>query len=84
MSPSINLETTYYIKTDNFLLKASGSIEKFKGYKKIYNFKEKMDNEQQLPNLSENEKLTKSNISIKQNFTKPPNRYSEAGLIKKT
>ena len=42
-----------------------------------------MDNEQQLPNLSENEKLTKSNISIKQNFTKPPNRYSEAGLIKK-
>jgi DNA topoisomerase-1 len=83
MSPSINLETTYYIKTDNFLLKASGSIEKFKGYKKIYNFKEKMDNEQQLPNLSENEKLTKSNISIKQNFTKPPNRYSEAGLIKK-
>ena len=33
--------------------------------------------------LSENEKLTKSNISIKQNFTKPPNRYSEAGLIKK-
>ena len=83
MSPSINLETTYYIKTDNFLLKASGSIEKFKGYKKIYNFKEKTDNEQQLPNLSENEKLTKSNISIKQNFTKPPNRYSEAGLIKK-
>ncbi len=83
MSPSINLETIYYIKTDNFLLKASGSIEKFKGYKKIYNFREKMDDEQQLPNLSENEKLTKSQISIKQNFTKPPNRYSEAGLIKK-
>ncbi len=83
MSPSINLETIYYIKADNFLLKASGSIEKFKGFKKIYNFKEKMDDEQQLPNLSENEKLTKSNISIKQNFTKPPNRYSEAGLIKK-
>ena len=34
MSPSINLETTYYIKSKNFLLKASGSIEKFSGFKK--------------------------------------------------
>ena len=35
MSPSINLETTYYIKTDNFLLKASGSIENLKDIKKF-------------------------------------------------
>ena len=27
--------------------------------------------------------LHQHNIDIKQNFTKPPNRYSEAGLVKK-
>ena len=35
MKPSINLETTYFIKSDRFLLKAHGSIEKFKGFKNI-------------------------------------------------
>ena len=35
MEPSINLETTYYIKGENFLLKVSGSIEKFKGFKSL-------------------------------------------------
>ena len=27
--------------------------------------------------------MNKSKVDIKQNFTKPPNRFSEAGLIKK-
>ena len=34
MSPSINLETTYYIKTIIFV-KGISSIEKFKGYKNL-------------------------------------------------
>ena len=83
MSPSINLETTYYIKSENFLLKASGSIEKFSGFKKVYNFSEKDNEIQTLPELPQNTKLDQCNIDIKQNFTKPPNRYSEAGLVKK-
>ena len=83
MSPSINLETTYYIKSENFLLKASGSIEKFSGFKKVYNFSEKNNEIQTLPELPQNTKLDQHNIDIKQNFTKPPNRYSEAGLVKK-
>ena len=83
MSPSINLETTYYIKSENFLLKASGSIEKFSGFKKIYNFSEKDNEIQTLPELEQNAKLNQFKIDIKQNFTKPPNRYSEAGLVKK-
>ena len=51
MSPSINLETTYYIKSENFLLKASGSIEKFSGFKTVYNFFEKDNEIQTLPEL---------------------------------
>ena len=44
----------------------------------------KKDNKMQtLPELPQNTKLDQYNIDIKQNFTKPPNRYSEAGLVKK-
>ena len=83
MEPSINLETTYYIKGDEVLLKANGSIEKFKGFKSVYNYQEKDEDEQKLPELNLKDKLHQSNIETKQNFTKPPNRYSEAGLVKK-
>ena len=83
MEPSINLETTYYIKGDKVLLKANGSIEKFKGFKSVYNYQDRNDDQQTLPELNLKDKLDQSKIEIKQNFTKPPNRYSEAGLIKK-
>ena len=83
MEASINLETTYYIKGDEILLKSSGSIEKFKGFKSVYNYQEKNEDEQKLPELSLKEKLHQSKLETKQNFTKPPNRYSEAGLVKK-
>ena len=83
MEQSLSLETTYYIKGEEILLKAGGSIEKFKGFKSVYNYQEKNENEQKLPNLNIKDKLLQKKIDIKQNFTKPPNRYSEAGLIKK-
>ena len=83
MEPSINLETTYYIKGDEVLLKANGSIEKFKGFKSVYNYQDRNDDQQTLPELNLKDKLNQSKIEIKQNLTKPPNRYSEAGLIKK-
>ncbi len=83
MTPSVSLETTVYFKSNNFLLKASGSIPKFQGFKKIYNYLDKKEDSQNLPDLRENDKLSIQNLEVKQNFTKPPNRYSEAGVIKK-
>ena len=83
MEASINLETTYYIKGDEVLLRSSGSIEKFKGFKSVYNYQDKHEDEQKLPELSLKDKLHQSQLETKQNFTKPPNRYSEAGLVKK-
>ena len=52
MEPSINLETTYYIKGDEVLLKANGSIEKFKGFKSVYNYQDRNDDQQTLPELN--------------------------------
>ena len=83
MKPSKSLETLYYLKSEDFLLKASGSIKIFDGFKKIYDFSDSKDESQILPNLEKDEKLEVKKLGIKQNFTKPPNRYSEAGLIKK-
>ena len=83
MEPSINLETTYYIKGDEVLLKANGSIEKFKGFKSVYNYQDKDEEEQTLPELNLKDTLHQCKIETKQNFTKPPNRYSEAGLVRK-
>ena len=83
MNSSKNLETTYFIKGENFKLKANGSIQVFDGFKKIYDYSDKSDEQQNLPSLSEGDELKLVNIEIKQNFTKPPNRFSEAGLIKK-
>ena len=57
-------------------------IEKFNDSSLYIIIKKKNENEQKLPNLNIKDKLLQK-IDIKQNFTKPPNRYSEAGLIKK-
>ena len=83
MSQSKSLETSYFISGDQFLLKSTGSIEIFEGFKKVYNYSDKSEKAQNLPNLTEGDILKINNIETKQNFTKPPNRFSEAGLIKK-
>lgn len=83
MNQSKNLETTYFIKGESIILKSSGSVPIFDGFKKIYNYSDKADTEQSLPNLMKGDKIQIDKVNIKQNFTKPPNRYSEAGLIKK-
>ena len=83
MAQSKSMETTYLFKGEDFILKSNGSVQIFEGYKKIYNYSDNNDEQQQLPDLRTGDNLYISNIEIKQNFTKPPNRYSEAGLIKK-
>ena len=83
MAQSINLETIVFIQSKNLKLKAGGSILKFKGFKEVYNFLDNTDDVQILPQISKNQPLVLKNIEVKQTFTKPPNRYSEAGLIKK-
>ncbi len=83
MSSSINLETTFKIKSSKVFLKATGNIPKFKGFKEIYNFSENNDELQDLPDCKNKENLYLIDVNSKQNFTKPPNRFSEAGLIKK-
>ena len=67
--------------------KASGSKVTFPGYLAIYeettdDAKEDDDTGVKLPKLETGDKLNLNKIEDKQNFTQPPQRYTEATLIK--
>ncbi|MDD4358784.1 MAG: type I DNA topoisomerase, partial [Candidatus Pacebacteria bacterium] len=68
------------IKANNYTFEAHGSILKFDGFLKIYKMKIE---ENELPELSEKEKLDLKELLKEQHFTEPPARYTEASLIKK-
>jgi DNA topoisomerase-1 len=72
-------ETQFDVKNGTYLFVTKGEIVKFKGFLAML----KNDSEQTvLPQLQEKEVLQLLKIDDKQNFTKPPARYSEASLVK--
>ncbi len=76
------------ISADKYILKTSGAKMKFKGFTILYNEvvenpdKDDVENIPSLPDLEEGDVLDKKSLESKQHFTAPPQRYSEAALIK--
>ncbi len=72
------------IKTDKYVLKATGSNVKFDGFMAVYvesvDFIE--EKEGKIPKIEEGQSLLFKGIDPKQHFTQPPARYTEASLIK--
>ncbi|MEW6087790.1 MAG: type I DNA topoisomerase [bacterium] len=85
MSAAVYDQTTVTIKAGRFSFRATGLVEKFKGFTVLYEEK-KDDNEDdktgKLPVLAKDELLVLTEIRPGQHFTKPPARYTEATLIK--
>jgi DNA topoisomerase-1 len=76
----------YHLKNpkEDIGLRASGSILTFDGFYKIYKDEnEENDENKLLPKIELNSKLNVSNVDLKQHFSEPPARYSEATLVKK-
>ena len=72
------------VKADGFLFKTSGSKLIFDGFLKVLQLRPLHDQDVNLPdNLQTGDELQLKDVELDQNFTKPPNRYTEAGLIKK-
>ena len=72
-------ETQFNVKNGDYLFVSKGEVVKFKGFLAVL----KSDGEQViLPQLQEQEILQLLKTDDKQNFTKPPPRYSEASLVK--
>ncbi len=91
MNPAIFDATTIDIKAGNYLFRATGSIIKFDGFRRIYMegkddaaVDEKDANEENvsLPLLKEGDVLDLRKLEPKQHFTQPPPRYNEATLVK--
>lgn len=81
MPEAILDSTIIEIDAENTIYKfrAAGQILQFDGYLKV--FPEK-SNDVELPALDQGEKLKLIKLDGQQHFTKPPARYSDAGLVK--
>lgn len=73
-------KTTVKISTPTeFIFEGKGEVITFDGFLKVYGrFKES-----ELPKISVGDKLTAASIIAKQNYAKPPARYTEGSLVKK-
>ena len=84
MNPQLVEETVINVKSENSKLRVSGTAEIFDGFRKIYESSgNKNDSERHLPIFTDKENLNFLEFKCDQHFTKPPNRFSEAGLIKR-
>ncbi len=72
-------ETNFEILNGDYMFQTKGEVIKFKGFMELTAPKEKID---LLPNIEEGEILKLLKLDQKQNFTKPPARYTEASLVK--
>lgn len=62
-----------------YQFRATGQVLEFDGYLKVYPERSK---ELELPKLKPAEELKLLNLNKEEHFTKPPARYSDAGLVK--
>ena len=80
MADSKILSTTILLDNNNYEFKATGTIETFDGFLKVYRPYYSTSDEE-LPNISEGDILTTDKVNSEQKFTKPKPRYTEATLI---
>ena len=85
MSQAIFDTVTVDIDADKYNFRASGQTLRFKGFMALYvesKDQEEKEEDGQIPELNEGEKVEKKNIESIQSFTQPPARYTEASLVK--
>jgi DNA topoisomerase I len=93
MLPAIFDQTTIDISAGDYTFRATGSVQKFDGYLRVYQIPasiadredEEKDDEGEgkaLPRVEEGQNLRLDQIRPDQHFTEPPPRYTEATLVK--
>src|SRR6266403_1661001 len=91
--PAVFDQTTIDISAGDYTFRATGSVQKFDGYLRVYQLPvanaDREDDEKSdegegnaLPRVSEGQILNLSAIRPEQHFTEPPPRYTEATLVK--
>ncbi len=93
MLPAVFDQTTIDINVGDYTFRATGSVQKFDGYLRVYQLPasnadredEEKDEEgegKRLPPVTEGQALRLDQIRPDQHFTEPPPRYTEATLVK--
>src|ERR1700731_110683 len=93
MLPAIFDQTTIDISAGDYTFRATGSVQKFDGYLRVYQLPvavaDREDDERDdegegktLPRVEEGQVLRLDQIRPDQHFTDPPPRYTEATLVK--
>ncbi|MDD2217599.1 MAG: type I DNA topoisomerase [Eubacteriales bacterium] len=82
MAPSVFFSVSAEIHNGDYKFKATGSKLLFDGYRKVYKQSDDDEDAKMLPELKEGESLNCKELNSEQNFTQPPARFTEAGLIK--
>jgi DNA topoisomerase-1 len=82
MKEAIYDETTIDVSASSYLLRASGQVIKFDGWKKVMPSKLDELGQVTLPEVVVGEALNLVKVIPQQKFTEPPARYNEASLIK--
>lgn len=81
MSNAVDTQMTVTFKNNDTIWKVTYTKNKFKGYLEadVYSKKEELET---LPSFSEGEEIKGFDVELKELFTKPKSRYTEATLIK--
>ena len=88
MTPALFDQTTIDIGAGRFIFRATGSVQKFDGFLKLYQegrdekTEEEDEAERSLPRVTGGETLALRKIAPEQHFTEPPPRFTEATLVK--
>jgi DNA topoisomerase I len=87
MMPALFDQTTIDIQAGRFIFRATGSVQKFDGFLKVYQEgrdekTEDDEDERTLPLVAKGETLALNKIDPEQHFTEPPPRFTEATLVK--
>jgi DNA topoisomerase-1 len=93
MLPAILDQTTIDISAGDYTFRATGSVQKFDGFLRVYQMPasnaDREDDEKDdegegkaLPRVTEGQTLRLDQIRPEQHFTEPPPRYTEATLVK--
>ena len=91
MNPAIFDGTTIDIQAGTYLFRATGSVMKFQGFRRVYmegrddpatDERESDEEDASLPDVKEGDTLNLRKLEPKQHFTQPPPRYNEATLVK--
>ena len=93
MLPAVFDQTSIDISAGDYTFRATGSVQKFDGYLRVYQMPvanaDRDDDEKSdegegnaLPRVSEGQILRLDAIRPEQHFTEPPPRYTEATLVK--